>query len=233
MERNILTPLQIKKIHFYLQSQYIHYIDVQLELVDHIASRIESRIVEEVLTFDEAYRFELKQWTWLELDNIVDSKRKNLNSFWKKRMYSYLLSFLSFPKVATIVLSFAILVVFVLAFVPTELFVSSALVFLGLVFIISFGISRYYTYANQNYQEEFLAEESYRKGMAGIYSLLFCSYFILDWFPISEYAESTKACVLCALIIFSITLLFATWFVFPKWLSSDVIEKYEHLLISN
>ena len=233
MNSQTLQAQHVKKIHAYLQSQYVHYLDVQLELVDHIAAAIERRMTSEELTFDNAYRLEIKKWTWQDLDAIIEKKRKSLNRFWNKKMYSYVLSFLTFPKIATLLLIYGLLVGVVFTFVLIDVFVLYAVASLGIMFMIAFGCGGYYMYALDSYQEQYLAVESYRKGMYSIYSLFFVGYIIMQEFPIVEFTDVEKVFFLSVLIVLAGALFYATWFVFPKWLRRDVFEQYAHLLISN
>lgn len=75
-----LSKEQIDYIDAYLVKKGIKYLDVKLEMVDHIASEIENKIENEHISFDDAFSVVIKTWQYQFV---------NRSSFWVGAIYSF------------------------------------------------------------------------------------------------------------------------------------------------
>lgn len=75
-----ITKEQIDYIDAYLVKKGVTYLDVKLEIIDHIASEIEEKIELENLLFDDAFNLVIKKWQYQFVQR---------SSFWVGAIYSF------------------------------------------------------------------------------------------------------------------------------------------------
>ena len=74
MEQGKLTKEDIQSIDTYLKNSDIQYIDVRMEMVDHVATAVETDMVENNITFYDAFK-----------DYMVSHKKELLSGYEKLR----------------------------------------------------------------------------------------------------------------------------------------------------
>ena len=105
-----LTADQIQTIFDFTEKKYIKYYDVQLELVDHIADKIEALQTDDPhLTFDRALHKVYKSFGVFGFTKVQEEKMFGLQRYWMRHLWSYLKSYFKLPKIIiTVILSLCI-----------------------------------------------------------------------------------------------------------------------------
>lgn len=108
-----LTDLEIESLFKFTQKKFVHYYDLQVELVDHLASSIEDEIDENpTLSFEQALQKVYKRFGIFGFAKVVQEReealRKNNNRIWWRAVKE----FFTIPKVAlTAALFFSVLLI--------------------------------------------------------------------------------------------------------------------------
>lgn len=113
MSRTI-TAEETKKLFEFCRNHFVNYYDVQIELVDHLASAIEELWKTDAdLSFYEALKSTFKKFGIYGFSKIKNQKRKALKRKYNRLMWSYFTEFYRWPKLAlTIVLTFGLFILF-------------------------------------------------------------------------------------------------------------------------
>lgn len=101
-----LSKEQIEKLYAFVRKKGLMYLDLQDEMVDHLANSIEDQINENPrLTFDKALQIEYKKFGVFGFDGVYV---KRYNALKKKGLKIYLKHLLSFFKLPKILMSISI-----------------------------------------------------------------------------------------------------------------------------
>jgi hypothetical protein len=113
MSRTITTE-ETKKLFEFCRNHFVNYYDVQIELVDHLASAIEELWKSDAdLSFDEALKSTFKKFGIYGFSKIKSQKRKALKRKYNRLLWDYFTEFYRWPKVLmTFVLTFALFILF-------------------------------------------------------------------------------------------------------------------------
>lgn len=102
-----LTSEQIEQLFEFIRKKNVDYYDVQVELVDHLASSIEEKLSQNShLSFESALREVYQGFGVFGFSELVEEKEQKAKREIKKMYRTALLSFLSFPKIAFTISSF-------------------------------------------------------------------------------------------------------------------------------
>lgn len=113
-----LTTEQIQNLHMFCEKHHIPYYDVQIELVDHFASAIESRWKNEPeLSFEKALDDIFKDFGILGFSKIKMNKAIELQKKYERMLWRYVGQFFKVPK---IILTLALTLFLFLLFKSTE-----------------------------------------------------------------------------------------------------------------
>ena len=107
---NSLTADQIQTIFDFTEKKYIKYYDVQLELVDHIADKIETLQADDPnLSFDRALHEVYKSFGVFGFTKVQEQKMVELHRYWMRHLKSYIKGYFKLPKIIiTVILSLCI-----------------------------------------------------------------------------------------------------------------------------
>lgn len=87
----LLTDTQIQSLYKFVESKYVRYIDVQHEIVDHLACAIEDKMQEQPsLSFESALSQVYSQYPITGFALLVSSKEKALDKYWRLQMWNAL-----------------------------------------------------------------------------------------------------------------------------------------------
>lgn len=112
-----LTQKEVDYLFDFVNKRNIPYIDVQYELVDHLASAIEEKMdLQSGLSFQEALREVYNQFPLTGFALFQIEKEKGLKSYWRRKFWNYLRQYIHFPKILNIVLIMLIVVMTLLHF---------------------------------------------------------------------------------------------------------------------
>ncbi|WP_235292527.1 hypothetical protein [Portibacter lacus] len=103
-----LTTQEINYLKRFLVQHYVRYEDVQLELVDHLASGIEEKQSKKPdLKFEDALQEVYKGFGTLGFSQVVKEKEKAMRKFWQKHIIKLFLDFLKPPLIFIAILIFS------------------------------------------------------------------------------------------------------------------------------
>lgn len=114
-----LTKEQIQKIEHYLNVKGIDYIDIRLEVLDHIISDIESKITKENIDFEAAFNNVINRWNQYLEDSssfyfgimysapeiVIQKAKKHYKKWFYASFFSYLIPSLLIDKLNIILSS--------------------------------------------------------------------------------------------------------------------------------
>jgi hypothetical protein len=107
MTEKQLTPEQIQSLFAFVKSKYVRYIDVQYELVDHLATAIEDEMQKDSkLSFDAALSKVYARFPVTGFTDFVASKASSLGSYWRRRYFKILLTYFTPPKIFLTLLNY-------------------------------------------------------------------------------------------------------------------------------
>jgi len=141
-----VTENEITQLHQFVQSRFVEFYDVELELVDHLANGIEAQWQENPnLSFEEAKQMEFKKFGIFGFTGVVERKETELTSIYIKDLIIHLKIFFSFPK---IVFSLAVfLVLFALGYKGGEIGQSILVYMLLTLFVAYIGVGMHWNYS--------------------------------------------------------------------------------------
>jgi len=97
----------IDQLFSFVRLKYVRYYDVQIELVDHLASAIEHEMqTKSYLTFEQALSKVYGRFPITGFAKFIINKEKGLKLYWRKRFWAYIVDYFKFPRIVfTILLS--------------------------------------------------------------------------------------------------------------------------------
>jgi len=230
-----LSKLEVDQLFEFVQSKNVQYIDMQHEIVDHLASAIEEKQeANPNLSFDKALNDVFKGFPITGFSKIIDSKQSALANFWTKKFFKFMLNYIKPPLILTTII-YTYLIHLLLTH-PNETYK------LGLYLFVIIYLTGCYYYRNYlayqfdtNKVPNYLISLNY-KVLLEISHLLLIIPTSLVWVFLSEPSNMTNN----PLISWSVSLfftLFLLWvhamsFEFPKMLQQEIKEKYSHLNIA-
>jgi len=106
----MLTKEHIEQLFAFCKKHYVHYYDVQVELVDHMANAIEARMAaDKQLPFETALDIVYAGFGFKGFASIVNSRSLALSKQYAKLKKQLFLSYFTWPKVAMTACLFLIL----------------------------------------------------------------------------------------------------------------------------
>lgn len=176
-ERN-LTAEQIDELFIFCRKHYVKQYDLQIELVDHMASSVEEQWeTNPGLSFQEALNHTFGKFGIFGFSKIKDQKEKELRRKYNRLLFQYLLDFYHWPKfLLTLTLS-------ILLFTLFRLTNNVQLVTVSLSLVVCISVIGYHVFYFEKYFEvkttpkkSFLILE-YMKGR----QIMVSSAFQLSW----------------------------------------------------
>ena len=109
-----LTKEQVQKVENYLNTKGIDYIDIRLEVFDHIVSDIESKIENEKLNFETAFKYVTIKWNKHLVDTsswvfgvgysapkiVIEKAKKQFKKWFKLSFFIFLFSLIFIDKLS-------------------------------------------------------------------------------------------------------------------------------------
>ncbi len=95
-----LSPAQIEQLFVFIEKKYVKYYDLQVELVDHLATSIEEMLANNnKLTFDEALRLVYDNFGIFGFAKIVQQKEEQVIKLGKKLLLKEMRNFFRWPQI--------------------------------------------------------------------------------------------------------------------------------------
>lgn len=207
------------------------YYDIQCEMVDHIASDIESLMMKEELSFEQAFSVVQRKWSVNELKKLEVAKNKAMRSKYNGKYFEGLKTILLSPKIFLFVLIgfviYKLLMIDEYWFSEVKYTISLSILFFGLFLIL---VNMYQTHKINGKRHQFLLNGlSYRiiavqTGFTGIATNMLMNYFIepMNFFNTDAYnfhSNSIKLSIILTLMLIHISIVY---FVVHKSLKKDL-----------
>lgn len=222
----MLTSTEIQKLFEFTRKKYVRYIDVQVELVDHLASSIE-QLQDETpeLEFDQALAKIYSRFPITGFNNLIQEKTIAMKFAWWHKLKDYILEFLTWPKVLVLMLIFSCLYSLSLMLEFKYLLIGSAILSLS----VMIPLIKYKGSISKNNSEKFLCVEAYYGVATAVIVLPFQFYTSIMYNDIGVLSGPIVVAICFLLSIYLITL-YALFVVFPVQLKEDVLRDYKEYL---
>jgi len=229
MKQNQLSVQEIDQLFDFVISKNVPYQDVQHEIVDHLASAIEElQANKPTMSFDQALteiygQFPITGFAVLQLE-----KEKAVTSYWRKRLWSYLISYITLPKIILTILLTILIYNILIRLEPLSIIIISVLM-IGVIEVLrrnKFAISK-------SLSEKFLVIKTYHDTIHIIIGcvLIIPFFTVYDFFFIGEgdFSEILFSNKILA-VSFALFFIFmhATLYIFPGMLVDELEQKYTH-----
>jgi hypothetical protein len=218
-----LTEDQITHLFKFVRSKYVHYIDLQYELVDHLASAIEEEMVNGKLDFYQALNAVYRRFPITGFTQIIAAKRGSLFTYYIKIIFENYIKFLGNP-----IVLFTLMVVFISSWYAHVLCKSYTIGLMILAILLDkisyFRLRKYFNVTNRYL---FI---SAMKFITILISLIFLH--ILIRFQKPNYEISFWAQV----VYINVITLYIIWIIFkilraPSFIKNEISQRYSHLKI--
>lgn len=209
-----------------LRRGYVEYYDVQIELVDHIANRIEDlRAKDAQLSFETALHRVYNSFGTTGFAKIKEERMRAMQRYWMRHVWSYVTSYFKLPKVLLLICLTIVIFLSLKNSVFYQMVQSTDrliyILILCAVFLVISAISGWYLRKRLYHaKRKFLCVESYLRSVTSFgWPLLMMSTMYLftppslPWFVLA---------LISFCIATSVILWHAVVFVFPKNLMEQV-----------
>ena len=217
---------QINYLFDFVRSKYVRYIDVQHELVDHLASAIEDEMEkDERISFRQALDNVYSGFPITGFAMIISAKEKALTRYWWKMTLKYLLEFISIPKVMITFILFLLLSGIMSFYGKNAVIVFTSLL-LGFSILLIFRYKRFFKYIDKRQNYLFISAFETSCNVTN-FSTIYMLWHVLSS---SDKALSVfGAYILSAMFCILFMYMYASYNVFPYMLKREVNLKYRHL----
>lgn len=131
-----ITANQTEQLFQFCRNHYVYHYDVQIELVDHLASAIEEQWEENPqLDFNEALKKSFSKFGIYGFSKVKEEKEKALRKKYNRLHWQYLLNFFSWPKIL-LTSCFTIVLFTLFQITEEEMFIVGLLLVASLVVIV-------------------------------------------------------------------------------------------------
>ncbi|MFT6334967.1 MAG: hypothetical protein ACJATI_001713 [Halioglobus sp.] len=233
--KNQLSTEEVRQLFNFVKSKSVHYIDVQFEIVDHLASAIEvEQASDPNLNFNSALQKIYGKFPITGFAMMILAKEEALSQFWEKRFFGAFISNFSYPKmIMSLILS--AMIFFGLDFGDSQVANYLSIIMKGSLIGTTVYICSNNFEMNGGH-EKYLFTKTYIQ-------ILFAVFIAIFFIPInlvfSEGSQLLQVAELSSFQCWFLTIyysiayyfIYAFGFEFPKILKQELKEKYSHLNI--
>lgn len=227
--KNQLTKENVDHLFTFVKSKYVHWEDVQYEIVDHLASSIEDVQEENPnIGFEEGLRKVYSKFPITGFTNLVAAKEKAVYRYWLRRVGIYMLQFFELPRV--IFTLFLGLSIFSFLTLMPEKGPEILHILVSIILVFFFFVKRK--------TARFMKENNQFLVVRSLFDITQTSVVLAFVFPVNmmmgDYSIGSNIHAAQIAILFTLLLLFdyASTYHFPEMLREEVEEKYSHLKIN-
>lgn len=230
MSKAELSKDEIDRLFRFVASKYVRYIDVQHELVDHLASAIEDEMDKDnSLTFDQALKLVYGRFPVTGFSNFVSTKEREMRRYWNLRTLSYLKQFLTFPKCVLTVMIFSIITT--MTYLIGKIFLMS-LTFVLIVFVLYYVWAERATFRHID-KEKYLFLNSFTGTLSSYVPVLNTLFLAIHLTRIKYDLTFTPIpIIICVFYAFVTIWCYASVYVFPEMLREEINKKYQHIVVN-
>lgn len=229
-----LNENQISQLFDFVRSKYVRYIDVQYELVDHLASDIESEMqLDNELTFDKALQKVYAKFPISGFSNYVTESEKAMTKFWRKKIFAVAFSNGGIPLISSFIFLAIAQYYLIMAF-------NTPMIILLILIVFAIDISstiRLRRIVKIKDQEKYLVLGMFTS-MALVFSIMpsLIPNLIIDMATAEENTSPAslhyKAMGFSFLLSSGIIWGYLVYYKFPKLIREVLSSKYAHLNLS-
>ena len=229
MKQNVeLTPEQINQIIDAINNKGCPYLDLQSEMVDHIACAVEQKLEEYPnLTFDSALKSVLRKKPATGFYNVVNQRERMLKAYWWKILFKEIVGYFTIPKILLLSIAMYLSYLLILTFEDICIWGISILLTLGtLLGYHNLGIS---TWRNDRIKDNFLYRKMLKSCVAMVGNpigvILYLWFFLELNYGIWIYVISFLITICFVWLIVILTFI-------PEALEKEYKSKHSHLSLS-
>jgi hypothetical protein len=175
-----LSAEQVNQLFEFTRKHYVEYYDVQVELVDHLASSIENEQAENPnLSFDEALNNVFRGFGIFGFDGITEAKVELIGKQQRKLWQKTYINLLMWPNLLKSVCLYAVLY---MLFTYLQKEIICILIIVLLMVFAAYSLIKDWNYVKKNLEKKLvLIQQRYQ--YAGLfYTPIYCYQFFGDWF---------------------------------------------------
>jgi len=229
-----LTAEQIDQLVAFAESKHVHYLDLQYEIVDHLASAVEDELAAyPFLSFERALERVYGRFPVTGFMQWMEQKEESLTKYWKGRQRKYMLRFMKPPQIFALLASIYIMAQ---VFLSQDMLLIGGLMSMYLVSTLYFAWRNRSMYIRQQTGSPLMVQDAFYK------TVLFCNFsgaimalaFILDsglgsiFSPMSTFNSYYFASAMTFIIIYN----YASATAFPAMLQEELEQKYSFINLS-
>lgn len=228
-----LSQQQIEHLFTFVKRKYVPYYDLQIELVDHLATSIEQKMAKDAsMSFESALQKTYKGFGITGFAEYRSSKEKELFMFWVKRFAGYIWRFITPPKVVmTIALSICFYYFNVLILPLIGPFVACALIAIWMIVLFKLQFSQLF-FQKRMKSKKLLTVSSYLSIIpSSLYIFSYMTFIGIKYIATIE--DPSMFNLVFTSILASVTMMsaYALLVVFPKELESEVLSQYPEIFV--
>jgi len=220
-----LSDKEIDTLFKFVRGKYVHYEDLQHELVDHLACSIEELMKENTeLNFDKALQVVYSKFPVTGFTNLITEKSQALEKYWKTRFWQYYKSFFKLPKILL-----TIGIVFIIFKGISYPGFRDFLVPIYYTMMVLWGVLFVYTIKKGFYKkaQRYLVIGAYYRTVFFTTIMLYIKFYIIG----SSLSHPVTLFVFSFLAVYSMITVYAQLFIFPKMLTSELKQNYPFVTI--
>ncbi|WP_321997922.1 hypothetical protein [Draconibacterium orientale] len=229
MNRQI-TQEESEQLFQFCRRHYVYHYDVQIELVDHLASAIEEQWEENPeLSFDEGLKNSFKKFGIHGFSKIKSQKVKELRRKYNRLLWHYFLEFYRWPKViTTFVCTLGLFLLF-------QLIEQSRWIILGYLVLLTVGTMFYYfgihikTRLKIKPGKSFLLADQYNRASQAFVLLINLPNFCFQTFNLLDSHSIENKWILLSISFFMVALtvlLYGQFFYVPQKIKEHFLEQF-------
>lgn len=230
-----LNKQQISSLFDFIRSKYVRYIDVQHELVDHLASDIEIEMdADSTLSFDEGLKKVYAKFPISGFSKYVAESEKTMNLMWRRKIISQFTPYYGMP---------FLIVLAVLTLIQYQLivFFGTPMFYILLIGVILFGYGstlglRSLVKGDKGNVDDKYLVVSIFKSWALAFSIVvpLLTQFFCDFKWVHKITADMTWLIFYFSFFFSLSFIWSamSYYRFPELISSVLKDKYEHLKLS-
>ncbi|NNE13932.1 MAG: hypothetical protein HKN51_03080, partial [Saprospiraceae bacterium] len=207
-------------------SKYVRYVDVQYEIVDHLACDIESLMSEDSkLTFDQALTKTYSKYPISGFSNLKTAKEKEMHHYWMRVFRKFLFEYFKLPKIfLTVLIGWTFFQLFKTFGNPAVM-----IVFISLTIVYLYQAFKQIKLMKREVIEKYLVLHSYNSIHAAFGGM--GSYIVIQLIFNSQEINFPSLIVLSVLASINLILIPVLYKSFPEYLKKELETKYQHLNI--
>jgi magnesium-transporting ATPase (P-type) len=223
-----LSEVEIDRLFDFVKSKYVRFIDLQYELVDHLASSIEDiQSTDPNVSFDKALQETYSRFPITGFSQYISEKQSALNKYWARKFFRYYFEFFKLPKIILLIaLSCIIWTMF--QYVPHS--------YLAITIVSSLVIVMFYNFYKLIRTRKLSTKYSF---ISAYHAQQIIPSFVFIQFVTSSRIENISGVTFSPIIVIIISILtaltalitYANIAVFPELFREEVKNKYAHLNI--